>query len=204
MSAVPALGGSTPLGRRGMLVRLVALTVLAGAALGVRATGVLHPGEPSPPLPGWARVDDRVLRGGQPTDLDLMQLRDSFGVRAVVDVDGTDVDERAVTEGLGLRLLVLDVGPSEAPAPQDVLAVARLARTAGGPVYLHDSTGHGPVVAVAAALRVLGGTPVRALPPADTAGLSPAQVLALRDVETVVRGGRPRDDGYAKLREVAG
>jgi hypothetical protein len=205
--AAPALGGISSLGRRRVTLRVIGIAALLVAALGLRASGVLHPSASlPPPLAGWARVEPGVVRGSQPADLDLIQLRDGFGVRAVVDVDGTDVNERAVTRGLGLRLLVLNVGTREAPSAADLIALARFLPTAGGTVYLHDSTGNGSVVVVAAALRVMHGESlagvVRTLSREDITALSVPQLLALTDIESVMHGGRPRTAGYAALRGV--
>src|SRR5262249_19147234 len=152
LPAGPAFGRSEPLGWWRGGLRLLGLAVLLALALLVRASGVLHPAAarpPPPPLPGAALVGPGVLRGRQPPGLDLAHLPDRFRVRAVVDVDGTSVDEQAVAGGLGLRLLALHLYDTAVPSADDVLAVlalVRLVRGAGGAVYLHDSTGHGPVL----------------------------------------------------------
>ncbi len=215
LPAGPAFGRSEPLGWWRGGLRLLGLTVLLALALLVRASGVLHPataGPPLPPLPGAALVEPGVLRGGQPQDLDLANLRDRFRVRAVVDVDGTSVDEQAVAGGLGLRLLVLHLYGTAAPSADDVLAVLALVRFvhgaggAGGAVYLHDSTGHGPVLVIAAMLRLLRGVPLttvlRQLSRDEIASLAVEQLLALYEVQAVVRGAEPAPVRYAALRGV--
>jgi len=204
----PAFGAAAPLGRRPAALRVLVLAALLAAALVVRATGVLHPaGTGLPALPGVAVVEPGIIRGGQPGDGDLADLRDGYGVRALVDVDSTDVDERAVAGGLDLRMLALQVPTTGAPPPADLLALVRFLRSADGTVYLHDTTGHGPVVVVAAVLRLLRGVPLadvlRALPREDVAALSEAQLLALHEVAAVVAGTAPPTSPYAGLKGAA-
>jgi hypothetical protein len=210
LPADPAFGRSEPLGWWRGGLRLLGLAVLLALTLLVRASGVLHPAAAGPPLPpGAALVEPGVLRGGQPQDLDLANLRDRFRVRAVVDVDDTSVDEQAVAGGLGLRLLALHLYGTAAPSADDVLALVRFVRGAGGAggaVYLHDSTGHGPVLVVAAVLRLLRGVPLttvlRQLSRDEIASLSMEQLLALYEVQAVVRGVEPVPVRYAALRGV--
>jgi hypothetical protein len=201
------------------VLRLCVLAAVAVLALGVRSSGLLRP-DPSgyqlPPLPAAARVAPGLLRGGQPAELDLVLLRDDFGVRGVVDVDGPSAEERAVTVGLGMRPVEVTVGDEVAPSPQQLLELVRFVRsetvaaTDGriGTVYLHDTTGTGPVLVVSAALLLLDRVPladVRSRFPAEGPdAFTPAQSLALEQIADVASGRATTDNPYSVLREVIG
>jgi hypothetical protein len=214
--AVRAIGAAT-LPRRARLVRLGVLAGLVVLALGVRSAGLLSP-DPSgyqlPPLPAAAQVAPGLLRGGQPAELDLVLLRDDFGVRGVVDVDGASAEEQAVTAGLGMRLLEVAVG-EQGPSPRQLLELARFARSAAtappsggraGAVYLHDTTGTGPVLVVSAAMLLLDHVPlpeVLGRLRADGADeLTPATRHVLQQIADVAAGRAAPDNPYSVLGEV--
>jgi hypothetical protein len=167
----PAFGTSGPAGRRRWIAVPLTLVLLLGAALGLRASGVLESGPSDRSLPALlvvATVAPGLLRGGRPSDVDLLRLRDDHGVRAVVDVEGMDVEEQATTRALGLRTLQLRVTGAGPPTAAEVLSLVRFLRStvaarpgpAGtGVIYLHDGDGRGPVLITAALLRVLRGVP---------------------------------------------
>ena len=203
---VPAFGACAPYGRGRRILVPVVLIVLLGAALGVRASGVLRSGPADrPPLPAAAEVAPGLVRGGPPADIDLLHLRDVYGVRAVVDVDGMDVEERAVTGSLGLRTLELNVAAGRPPTAGELLELVRFLRStvATGVVYLHDSDGRGPVVIVSAMLQVLRGvapaTVLDGLRAAGAPAFTGAESLALSEVAGV-RDGTTPGGAYAVLR----
>jgi hypothetical protein len=162
-----------------------------------------------------AAVVPGLVRGGQPDDTDLMRLRDDYGGRWVAGVDGMQAEEQATARSLGLRTLRLDIPDDGAPSAGEVLALVRFLhgtaadRRAGagsGVVYLHDTTGHGSVLVVAAVLKLLRGWPLpdvlRERSSQSTGGFNAQQLLALQEVAAVVKGD-PRPDGpYAALRGV--
>jgi hypothetical protein len=193
---------------------LLALAALLAAALFVRASGVLRTGPTDrslPPLLGVAAVAPGLLRGGEPSDAEMMRLRDDYGVRAVVDVDGMDVEERAVTRALGLRTHELLLTDRRPPTAGDIQGLLRFLRAApvgqpdgsGGVVYLHDLDGRGPVLVVAAILQLLRGDPLETVLDAVDApggrGLPAAHVLALSEVDRALRGVPPAN-AYWSLR----
>jgi hypothetical protein len=206
----PAFGPVEPLGRRARAVVLAALATLLVLAFGIRASGVLRgdPPDPSlPPLPAAVVVLPGLVRGGQPQDLDLVRLRHDHGGYGLVDVDGMTVEEQAVARGLGLRTLQLTVPEGGAPTAAHLIALMDFVRSAGigtdRVVYLHDATGKGAVVAVAAMLQLLRGVPLSTvLASAPAGGFSASQLLALRQVYGVVRNGAPATGPYAELRGV--
>jgi hypothetical protein len=211
----PAFGPCAPSGWRRRIAVPLVLAALLGTALGIRASGVLGPGPADrslPPLPAVAGVAPGLLRGGEPSDAEILRLRDDYGVRAVVDVDGMDVEETAVTRSLGLRTLQLTVADGRAPTAPDMLRLVRFLRSTvaarpgpggAGMVYLHDLDGRGPVRIVAAMLQVLRGVPMSEVLDglrADRAReLTAAESLALDEVDRVRRGVGP-GRAYAELR----
>ncbi|AGL17161.1 hypothetical protein [Actinoplanes sp. N902-109] len=186
----PAFGSCPPAGRRHRLAVLAALVLLPGAALGVRASGVLGSASDRtlPSSLAVATVAPGLLRGGGPADVDLLRLRDDHGVRAVVAVGGMAVEEQAATRALGQRSLQLAVADGAAPSADELVRLVRFLRSATGTgvVYLHDRDGHGPVLVTAALLRVLRGVPATtALDELRAASERPVTAAEARAVSTV-------------------
>jgi hypothetical protein len=209
----PTFGECRSLGwRQRALVLAVLFTLLAAAVL-IRFSGVLRPVSALPPLPGAAVVAPGVVRGGEPSDQDILRLRDRYGVRAIVDVETMDLEEQAVTRSLSMPSLALAVAEGRAPSADQILLLARFLRSTlpasrdddAGVVYLHDSDGGGPVLVVAAILQLLRGTPSDVvfgqLPLPASRGFTSEQQRALREVAAVVEG-RSVTGRYAALRGV--
>lgn len=215
----PAVGVISPLARRQRLLRILALAGLLGLMLLFREADSLRSsngaGPLLPPLPGAAEVEPGIVRGGQPGELDLVRLRDYHSVRSVIEVDRADAEERAVVLGLDMAMLQLTVADGEAPSAEqllaavDVVRAAAASRAAGNPhsdAYLHDTTGRGPVLVVAGALRLLHGTPltevVDTFTDPEREALTEAQLQALTEIAAVVQGGGPAGGRYEALRGV--
>ncbi|WP_067499392.1 hypothetical protein [Actinoplanes sp. TFC3] len=191
----PAFGTCAPAGRRQRLTVLLVPIALLAAALGLRATGLIGAGRTDrslPPVLAVAPVAPGLLRGAQPSDVDLLRLRDDHGVRAVVGIGGLRAPEQAATGELGLRTLQLDVADGSAPSAAGLLGLVRFLRSAmatrPGVVYLHDGDGHGPVLVTAAMLQVVRGEPApEAVDRLRAAGypVSGDQVRALSEVDTL-------------------
>jgi hypothetical protein len=204
----PGFGPVEPLSRRRRAAVLAALAVLLVLALGIRASGALRGERPDPslpPLPAAVVVAPGLVRGGQPQDLDLVRLRHDHGGYGLVDVDGMTLEEQAVARGLGLRTLQLTVPEGGAPTAAHLVALVDFVRSAGigtdRMVYLHDTTGQGAVVTVAAMLQLLRGVPLATvLGPAPEREFSARQTLALRQLDAVVRDGARATGPYAALR----
>ena len=211
----PAFGACEPLGWRRSTAVVLVLAALLGFALFVRASGAMRTGPTDtslPPLLAVATVAPGVLRGGEPSDIELLRLRDTYGVRGVVDVDRMDVEEKAVTAGLGLRTLQLTVTDGQPPTAEEILRLVRFLRSTAatqpgndgsGVVYIHDFDGRGPVLVVTAMLQIMRGVPLSTvldgLRAGDSRGLSAAQLRALHEVDRVVRGVPPTR-AYSALR----
>ncbi|MCW0211864.1 MAG: hypothetical protein OJJ54_00730 [Pseudonocardia sp.] len=191
-----ALGRVTRLAGRRIAIRAAILVLLLGAALVVRETGILHPDQQQvvPPLPAAALVLPGVFRSATPTETELVLLRDTFAVKAVVSVGVPSVEEQAVVPALGLRPLRLDLPAGAAPTAEQVLALRDLLRSvpAPGTVLLHDGTGDGPVLVASAMAQLVEGRPLDTVlagfTPAETEALSAAQKQALKDAAAALAG----------------
>ena len=209
---VPALGPLPALGRRAVLLRITVVVCLLAVAVLARNSGAIREDADStvPPIPGAAQVLPGVLRGAAPSDAELVRLRDSYQVRAVVAVGGASIEERAVIRSLDLEVLELDLPDDAPPEPGAVLELTRFVRAEQGrTVYVHDSGGGASpaLVTAAASLQVLDGVPVPdvlgGLTPEERAVLGPLQVAALDAMAAVADGVATPDDPYLVLREVA-
>jgi hypothetical protein len=196
---------------------VVGLAALLALTLVVRTSGVLRPPPADrslPPLLGVATVAPGLMRGGQPNDFEILHLRDDYGVRGLIEVDGTDVEEQAVARGLSLRCLQLHVAEGRPPTADQLLRLVQFLRSTAatrpsdqgaGVVYMHDLTGRGPVLIVAAMLQLLHGVPLPAvldkLSRDTVRRFTVEQLLALHQLDTVARGGIA-DGPYGPLRGV--
>jgi hypothetical protein len=166
--AVPAaLGPGRVVRGRALAVRLLVIgltAALAAAALGLKVVG-RGGGDALPPLPGAARVTPHLIRGGQPADYDLLQLRDAYRVRAVVNFRLGGDAEGDIAAGFGIDYLGLATPAEEAPGVADLtwlVAFVQRHETAGGVVYMHDDVGGGRVISAALMLLMLRGEPLGA------------------------------------------
>jgi hypothetical protein len=202
--STPALGPMRSLPKRGILVRLGIVVALLAVALGVRASGILHPDTYAalPPLPAVAPVVPGVVRSATPTETDFVLLRDTYSLHTIVSVGAPSVEEQAVVPALGMVLVPIDVPPGAAPTAKQVVDLRTLARAGGGRVVLHDDTGTGPVVMTAAALQLATGLPLDSvladLGPAAQQ-LTPAQQQALQNIAAAAQGPADPANPYADL-----
>ncbi|SCL24184.1 hypothetical protein GA0070624_2873 [Micromonospora rhizosphaerae] len=176
------------------LLVLVTFAVLAGGALGLKAAG-RGEREPLPPLPGVARVTPHVLRGGQPDDFQLRLLRDSYHVRAIVNLRHASGAESDIAASFGLDFLGLPLAVGEAPTTADLATLASFVRryeNGSAVVLVHDDVGGGRAVTTGLMLLMLRGESLDAvtgtLPAADKRHLSAGQWDALRALNQVLAG----------------
>ena len=209
----PALGELEPVSRRATLVRVGGLGVLLALALVVRSTGILHDEQSTlPALPLAATVASGVVRTGQPAEADMVRLHDDYGVRGIIAINSRDdstfsvAEEKASAESVGIRFLALKSAADAPLSAVQVSAVSSFLRTtradhASTPnlVLLHDRTGAGSVVLLAAAVRTLSGANVDGVL-ASAPGLSAAQRASLRHLAEAVDGDRGANNPYAALR----
>lgn len=156
--------------RIGKTERVVRLAVLAAAVI-VTAAGFLlrlqlrsDPAEQIPAVPNAAWIiPDQALVGGQPLDLDFLNLRDLFAVGGVVNLRTSGSIEGWMVRDFGMAYLWLPIEPGAAPAPRDMDRVVMFVQqhaTRGESVFLHDGTGVERVRPVAVMLLLAEGYPV--------------------------------------------
>jgi hypothetical protein len=188
-AAAPAIGTAQSLSGQERRVRLGVLVLAALLAVALIASKQVLTSAPSARLPAvpnavWV-VPDTLLRGGQPVDIDFLNLRDLYQVAAIVNLRATSPLERSVVRGFGLDYLGVPVRPGQAPTDSQLEAIVsfvRLHAASGRVVYLHDDTGLDRAPAVAAMLLVLRGMqPLRA---AQVAATGPNGSLALSGNQT--------------------
>jgi hypothetical protein len=207
-----ALGSLVSVGRQHALARIGMLALLLALGLAVRSSGLLQD-EPStlPALPDAAVVAPGVVRSGQPNEPDLVRIRDDYGVRAVIAINGRDdstlsaVEEQTVAASLGLRFEMLRIPDDAALTPAQVSVVAKLllamnpsAQTSPNLVLVHDRTGRGPVLLLSAVIKVLDRQPVDAVLD-SVAGLSLQQRLSIRQMAAAVGGSPGPNNPYVSL-----
>jgi hypothetical protein len=215
--ATPALGQYVPVRRPVLVARISVLLLLPISGLAVRASGVLQdPFSPLPALPHAAQIVPGVVRAGQPEERDFVRIRDDYGVRAVIAVNGRDdsvlsgPEEQAITSSLGMEFLRLRVRPGAALTARQATAVAELLRrqrpsrhTSASLVLVHDRTGIGPVNLVSAVIQILNRQPAAVvLDPAarpDTYRFGPRQRTGLRQLADAVRGAAKPGNPYRSV-----
>ena len=143
----------------GLIVFIAAgnLSIL-GANLLARAT---FDSPPVPELKGvgnLAAVDDRVWRGGAPSEAGYRALADN-GVRTIVDLRAeadVQIDHRLL-DRLGLRLVSIPLRDGQAPQARQVNRFLRVVQNTEKRVYVHCGAGVGRTGTMAAAYLVKTG-----------------------------------------------
>lgn len=190
---VPAVGhGARRRGRdfRWRLAIVVFSGLLVVTAFSMKDRPDERPNGP-PPIAGAVIVTPWLITGGQPTDEDIIGLRDIYGVTAIVDLRVADGREAAVAEEFGLDFLQLPMQQGHACGPKDLERLVIFIRShAAGVVYLHDDTGGDRAVTATAMLLLLeefetAGDPLLAIP---NRRLSPRQRTALANLSDAVIG----------------
>lgn len=187
----PAIGGGGAVAGRALAIRVAVVVACVLVLLGLKIViaGTKPAASSLPPIRGAARVSAHLLRGGRPTDVDLLNMSRQNHVAAVVDVSGANIAERASTSYLGLRYLESPLPELGAPTLVQLVQVADFVRqtdTQGSTVYLHDDGGTGQAVTTTEMLLVLRGSSLAAVRAGRTAAeqgsLSAAEILALNQL----------------------
>jgi hypothetical protein len=184
----PAIGADRGPSQRERRVRQVvlALAVLAAAfGLFARETFRKPPAERLPTVGNVAWVVDGVLmRGAQPRDIDLANLRDLFNIGGVVSLRRPDPVAKLAAHDFSLAYLSVPVTGRAAPTPAQLAEIAAFIRgqeRRGRAVYIHDATGVEQAPTVAAMLLVARG-----------ASADDAVAAITDDPDEVARYFRPR------------
>jgi protein tyrosine/serine phosphatase len=96
-------------------------------------------------LPNFQKVDDRVYRGGQPSDSGFQELA-KLGIKIVVDLrdigEHSQAAEQKIVSVLGMRYVSIPMQGISTPKADQVAAVmAVLSDTTSGPVFVHCRRG---------------------------------------------------------------
>lgn len=129
------------------------------------------------------RLSPRFLSGGQPEGDEAFQALAALGVRTIVSVDGQAPDlERA--RRYGMRYVHLPIGYDGIPDDR-ALALAKVAREAAGPVYIHCHHGkhRGPAAAAVCGMVAEGWDHAIARRWLEQAGTSPDYAGLYRSIE---------------------
>jgi len=105
---------------------------------------------------GW--VEEGILARSRQPSLDAFQcLRDTYGIRAVVNLRAENNAEEDAVRALGMEYLYLPIVDDTAPTPEQVqqfLDFAAEMRTQGKPILAHCASGRGRVGTMAAMYRL--------------------------------------------------
>jgi hypothetical protein len=205
--AIPAaVGVGNRIRGRSLVIRLLLLGLIATLAAGTLWLKTNSRGDANalPPLPGAARVTPNLVRGGQPADFDLLQLRNAYRVRAVVNLRFGGDAEGEIAAGFGLDFLSLPVAVDEAPTVADLATLVGFLRrydSGSAVVYLHDDIGGGRVITTSLMLLLLRGEPLgvamSTLRPEEQRMLSAHQWSALVTLsQAVAERGAGNDNAY--------
>lgn len=210
-----ALGEGPPLSRgarrfRGSVLAVAFVAVVAGYLLRVVSQGDPALQLPRIPNADWV-VPGAVMRGGQPEDVEFLDMRDLFGVRAVVNLRSNGSIEGWVARDFGLHYLWVSVPPGEPLTRaqlRDLVAFVADNAAQGRVVFIHDDTGLDRVPTATAMLELLRGRPLRDallaaadVAPGDTEPFTSEQRAAIDELARALQRGDPF---AAELQDVLG
>jgi protein tyrosine phosphatase (PTP) superfamily phosphohydrolase (DUF442 family) len=140
---------------------------LLGVTLGARVIIDRPPAATINGVGALRTVDDKVLRGANPTHEGYEGLHAS-GVTTIVDLRAETYAHKddAFIESLGLRVVHLPIRDGQTPSDEQQAAFAQIVGESEGPVFLHCGAGVGRTGVVAARYLV------------ETGQLSPLEALA--------------------------
>jgi hypothetical protein len=143
---------------------VAAAVIIMVGALALRLEIRHDPGEQMPAVANatWI-VPGRAIGGGQPRDLDLLNLRDLFAVDGVVNLRSTGAIEGWMVRDDRMAYLWLPVDPGEAPTIGQLRRLAAFVdrqTEAGAVVFIHDDDGLDRVPVAAVMLQMWHGAPV--------------------------------------------
>lgn len=163
------------LARSALALGLFAVALAAGAGCAATVQTPPPPSLDGYPLARFWRVDQVVFRSAQPTGAQLAELRDRYGIRSVIKLNGRE--KRDVVPP-GVTLIDEPIGAMREPDPAQLARILDEVERAPKPVLIHctqgrDRTGlvvalylrrHGVAVADAEAdMRRRGFRPYRGL-----------------------------------------
>ena len=126
-------------------------------------------------LPNFAKVNDKLYRGAEPTKDGVAELK-RLGIRTVIDAgNGTEdsAQERQWVEGTGMKYVNIHLHNWLKSKPEDIDAIlAEIAKPENHPVFFHCKRGKDRTGTVVAIYRMKndGWTPKQALDEAKIFG----------------------------------
>jgi protein tyrosine/serine phosphatase len=109
-------------------------------------------------LPNFQKINDKVYRGGQPTDEGFSNLA-ALGVKTIVDLgpagEHSQAEEQKLVESNGMRYVSVPMKGMSTPSAESVSSVlSLLENTSAGPVFVHCQRGADRTGAVIACYRI--------------------------------------------------
>ncbi|MEZ6112769.1 MAG: cytochrome c [Pirellulaceae bacterium] len=158
------------------------------------------PGDPAG-IHNLVRISDHIYSGSEPHGEVAFESLATLGVKTIVSVDGARPDLEAAKRH-GLRYVHIPIGYNGIHAEAGK-ALARVAREADGPLYIHCHHGQhrGPAAAAVACMAADGRSGAQALEILKTAGTGDQYTGLWRDVENYQPPGP--NEALPELVEVA-
>ena len=95
-------------------------------------------------LPNFYKVNEKLYRGGQPTEAGIDELK-GMGIKTIINLRDNDDNERkeeALAKAAGIRFVNVPLSNWFSPHNEDIKAVlAEIDRTDGQPVFIHCKRG---------------------------------------------------------------
>ncbi|HEV8415724.1 MAG TPA: tyrosine-protein phosphatase [Bryobacteraceae bacterium] len=174
------------------MIRIVVAALLCGAGLLAQDSG----------LPNFKIVNDRILRGGQPSDDGFKKLAER-GVKTVVDlrwVDEHDIPrEKQIVEADGMRFISVPMKGLSAPSLTQMTKVLGILEDSNSwPVFIHCRRGADRTGTVLACYRISHDhwQNQKALEEAKTYGLSSFE----RAMRSFIQHFQPSPDALFSVR----
>ena len=174
------------------MIRIVVAALLCGAGLLAQDSG----------LPNFKIVNDRILRGGQPSDDGFKKLAER-GVKTVVDlrwVDEHDIPrEKQIVEADGMRFISVPMKGLSAPSLKQMTKVLGILEDSNSwPVFIHCRRGADRTGTVLACYRISHDhwQNQKALEEAKTYGLSSFE----RAMRSFIQHFQPSPDALFSVR----
>ena len=174
------------------MIRIVVAAILCGAGLLAQDSG----------LPNFKIVNDRILRGGQPSDDGFKKLAER-GVKTVVDlrwVDEHDIPrEKQIVEADGMRFISVPMKGLSAPSLEQMTKVLGILEDSNSwPVFIHCRRGADRTGTVLACYRISHDhwQNQKALEEAKTYGLSSFE----RAMRSFIQHFQPSPDALFSVR----
>ncbi|MBI4859832.1 MAG: dual specificity protein phosphatase family protein, partial [Candidatus Riflebacteria bacterium] len=132
-------------------------------------------------LPSLATVDEKLVRGGQPTEAGFRRLKE-LGVGTVVNLRYEEPSEESVVKSLGMRYVYLPVQDTDCPTQAQIREfLSLIERPDTGKVYVHCAWGVNRTGTMVALWRIQRGMkPRKALAEAVSFGLDERRLRADR------------------------